>query len=90
MRSFKQHLEACWSDYKQVGMKKKGDKMVPNCVPKNESIPPEVVGAAIAAPMVAQGIKHTAKGVAKAIKGAIKARRAIKNTGQRIADKVVK
>ena len=28
--------EACWSDYKQVGMKKKGDKMVPNCVPKGE------------------------------------------------------
>ena len=26
--------EACWSDYKQVGMKKKGDKMVPNCVPE--------------------------------------------------------
>jgi ribosomal protein L24 len=29
--------EACWSTHKQVGMKKKGDKMVPNCVPKNES-----------------------------------------------------
>ena len=29
--------EACWSKYKQVGMKKKGEKMVPNCVPKNES-----------------------------------------------------
>lgn len=28
--------EACWSDYKQVGMKKKGNKMVPNCVPKME------------------------------------------------------
>lgn len=28
--------EACWSDYKQVGMKKKGNKMVPNCVPKGE------------------------------------------------------
>ena len=25
--------EACWSGYKQVGMKKKGDRMVPNCVP---------------------------------------------------------
>jgi hypothetical protein len=23
---------ACWSGYKQVGMKKKGDRMVPNCV----------------------------------------------------------
>ena len=28
--------EACWSSHKQVGMKKKGNKMVPNCVPKNE------------------------------------------------------
>ena len=28
--------EACWDTYKQVGMKKKGNKMVPNCVPKNE------------------------------------------------------
>ena len=26
----------CWDTHKQVGMKKKGDKMVPNCVPKNE------------------------------------------------------
>ena len=28
--------EACWKGYKQVGMKKKGNKMVPNCVPINE------------------------------------------------------
>jgi hypothetical protein len=28
--------EACWDTHKQVGMKKKGDKMVPDCVPKNE------------------------------------------------------
>ena len=26
--------EACWDSHKQVGMKKKGDRMVPNCVPK--------------------------------------------------------
>jgi len=26
--------EACWSGYKQVGMKKKGNKQVPNCVPE--------------------------------------------------------
>ena len=26
--------EACWTGYKKVGMKKKGDKMVPNCVPE--------------------------------------------------------
>ena len=29
-------VEACWSTHKQVGMKKKGNKMVPNCVPKEE------------------------------------------------------
>jgi len=29
--------EACWDSHKQVGMKKKGNKMVPDCVPKNES-----------------------------------------------------
>ena len=27
--------EACWTGYKQVGMKKKGDRMVPNCVPES-------------------------------------------------------
>lgn len=28
--------ESCWKDYKQVGMKKKGIKTVPNCVPKGK------------------------------------------------------
>jgi hypothetical protein len=28
--------EACWDNYKQKGMKKKGNKMVPNCVPVEE------------------------------------------------------
>ena len=28
----------CWDTHKQVGMKKKGGKMVPNCVPKNEDV----------------------------------------------------
>jgi hypothetical protein len=26
--------DPCWKDYKQIGMKKKGGKQVPNCVPK--------------------------------------------------------
>jgi hypothetical protein len=30
--------EACWNGYKQVGMKKKGDKMVPDCVPEENQI----------------------------------------------------
>lgn len=38
MMSFKQFSEACWDDYKKIGMKKKGNKMVPNCVPVDEDI----------------------------------------------------
>jgi len=34
--------EACWTGYKQIGMKDKGDKQVPNCVP--ESVVKEVSG----------------------------------------------
>lgn len=30
--------KACWSGYKQVGMKNKGGKQVPNCVPIKKSI----------------------------------------------------
>jgi hypothetical protein len=40
--------EACWKNYKQIGMKKKGGKQVPNCVPK-ESIEQDVAEAPIAA-----------------------------------------
>ena len=29
--------EKCWDGYKQVGMKDKGGKMVPNCVPVEEN-----------------------------------------------------
>lgn len=29
--------EACWSGYTQKGMKKKGNRMVPNCVPLEEN-----------------------------------------------------
>jgi hypothetical protein len=39
-------LEACWDGYKQVGVKKKGNRMVPNCVPKESYIDlSEVAGA---------------------------------------------
>ena len=33
--SYNPITEACWVGYKKVGMKKKGDKMVPNCVPES-------------------------------------------------------
>jgi len=32
--SFQQFQEKCWQGYKKVGMKKKGGKLVPNCVPE--------------------------------------------------------
>src|SRR6056300_33313 len=36
---FKRDLQdACWTGYKQVGMKKKGNKQVPNCVPESYEI----------------------------------------------------
>ena len=36
--TIKKEVAECWKTYKQVGMKKKGNKMVPNCVPKNEEV----------------------------------------------------
>jgi hypothetical protein len=33
---YQEILEACWTGYQQQGMKKKGSRMVPNCVPVNE------------------------------------------------------
>jgi hypothetical protein len=39
MISFKTFLhEACWKGYKQYGMKKKGPKEVPNCVPEEKEL----------------------------------------------------
>ena len=48
--------EACWDTHKQVGMKKKGDRMVPDCVPKNEAVSP-AQQAAIAIAMKKAGKK---------------------------------
>jgi hypothetical protein len=33
---YREILEACWTGYRQQGMKKKGSRMVPNCVPVSE------------------------------------------------------
>ena len=38
MKSYKEFIEACWDGYKQIGMKKKDGKKVPNCVPEEEEI----------------------------------------------------
>ena len=45
MKSFKEYLEEkspCWKGYEQFGMKKKGDKKVPNCVPVKEEEEPAI------------------------------------------------
>jgi hypothetical protein len=40
---FQEIQEACWTGYRQAGMKKKGNRQVPNCVPVNEvEIGPEI------------------------------------------------
>ena len=38
MKTFKEIYEDCWAGYKQIGMKKKNGKEVPNCVPEEEEI----------------------------------------------------
>jgi hypothetical protein len=34
---YKEILEACWHGYRQAGMKNKGGRQVPNCVPVSET-----------------------------------------------------
>lgn len=39
MQSFKKYIEEkCWVGYKQQGMKKKGKRLVPNCVPEEADL----------------------------------------------------
>ena len=33
---YREILESCWKGYRQQGMKRKGDRMVPNCVSVSE------------------------------------------------------
>lgn len=35
--NYREILESCWQGYTQQGMKKKGDRMVPNCVAMSEA-----------------------------------------------------
>ena len=46
MKSFKEFSEACWKGYKQLGVKKKDGKTVPNCIPVKEDAPANAVGVA--------------------------------------------
>tara|TARA_Y100001937_G_C6861040_1_gene216354 strand:- start:20 stop:289 length:270 start_codon:yes stop_codon:yes gene_type:complete len=51
---------ACWSGYEAIGMKKKGGRMVPNCVPITKKVkksPAKIAPLlAAAAPMVGKAI----------------------------------
>ena len=42
MKNFSFWVDDCWDGYKQVGTKKKGKRIVPNCVP--EDAPVNAVG----------------------------------------------
>lgn len=35
-KTTKKKKDPCWKNYKQVGMKKKGSRTVPNCVPRTK------------------------------------------------------
>jgi hypothetical protein len=55
-----------------------------------EGIPPEVAMGVIAAPMAATAVKHIAKNTFKAVRGAMKAKKAIRKSGEKFAKKVVR
>lgn len=38
MAETKNDKDPCWKNYEQVGMKTKGGKKVPNCVPKKKAV----------------------------------------------------
>jgi hypothetical protein len=69
--------DPCWSGYEMVGMKKKGGKEVPNCVPKEDSVNDdeqldEIPIGAVASG-IGRGVAAGARGVAagaKAVGGA--------------------
>jgi len=57
MKSFSDMVGECWKTHEQRGMKKKGGKMVPNCVPKGSPRKEEVAYEAVKTPKL--DIKET-------------------------------
>lgn len=43
-------LKACWEGYEMIGTKKKGDRTVPNCVPKKRTKKQEIAAGGVAVP----------------------------------------
>ena len=52
---YREILEACWTGYRQAGMKKKGNRMVPNCVPESTDLEEDGVVAAAPTNVVGRG-----------------------------------
>ena len=78
--------EACWVGYKQVGMKKKGDRTVTNCVPEDKELEEHIEEMAkdkAYAIGMAAAKKHTGDTEAPLEKSTIK-------KGHEIADKLLK
>ena len=57
LKSFEQMVGECWKTHEQRGMKKKGNRMVPNCVPKGSPRKEEVAYEAVKNPKL--DIKET-------------------------------
>ena len=89
VKTAEEFMEACWKGYKQVGMKKKGKRMVPNCVPEETELDEMI---ALAAPIVrgVSAISKIGQGVAKAgqvVKsGAQAVKSGIKKVGSGVED----
>jgi len=89
VKTAEEFMEACWKGYKQVGMKKKGKKMVPNCVPEEVELDEMI---ALAAPIVrgVSAVSRIGQGVAKvsqAVKsGAQAVKSGIKKVGSGVED----
>jgi hypothetical protein len=63
-------VEKCWVGYTQKGMKKKGDKMVPNCVPVKEQVDASKYGQT--PEQLLQGIVDRKKLGGQVVKGGLK------------------
>lgn len=60
--------DPCWDSHKQIGMKKKGGKMVPNCVPKSEEILTKAARRDKDAKKAVKTLKDIRKGKYKGVK----------------------
>lgn len=80
VKTAEEFMEACWKGYKQVGMKKKGKRMVPNCVPEETELDEMI---ALAAPIV-RGVSA----VSKIGQGVTKAGQAVKTGAKAVGSKI--